>query len=178
MGDTLKLRAPENSGPFTRNGVTYEIDADGNVEVPGDLVAELGEHGFGPLPVPPEEPAPTGVMSRAEMFAFLKAAGAPASNFATNDTLAGLVAKTQADQAERAAKETADADLIVAADLASRQAAEKAAAEAEAVRLDAEAAATADAAAKTTADAAAAAEKAAADAAAEAAAKAAGNGSA
>ncbi len=176
MGDTLKLRAPENSGPFTRNGVTYEIDADGNVEVPGDLVAELGEHGFGPLPVPPEEPAPTGVMSRAEMFAFLKAAGAPASNFASNDTLAGLVAKTQADQAERTAKEKADADLIVESDRLAREAGAKVAADA--ADAGAKAAADKEAADKVAADAAAAGEKATADAAAEAAAKAAGNGAA
>jgi hypothetical protein len=105
MADTIKMKAPDNSGPFERNGVTYEIDADGCVSVPGALVGDLVDHGFQsvpdlpPVPIDPEDD-PTFVpseeiatMNRNELFAYLKAKGVSVSPPITNDELRKLASQ-------------------------------------------------------------------------------------
>ena len=96
MTDTIKMTAPENSGPFERNGITYEIGADGCVSVPGDIVNDLSDHGFLAVPDAPVDPAtdPSFVpsedirtMNRNELFAYIKAKGVVVSPPITNDEL-------------------------------------------------------------------------------------------
>jgi hypothetical protein len=46
-----KLKAPENCDGCSHDGVSYDVDKDGNVEVPDEAVADLLHHGFKPVPV-------------------------------------------------------------------------------------------------------------------------------
>jgi hypothetical protein len=43
---TMKLQGPHNNGGFTHEGICYEPDADGCIDVPGDVATFAFSHGF------------------------------------------------------------------------------------------------------------------------------------
>jgi hypothetical protein len=46
-----KLKAPEGATSCSHDGVVYEADASGLVDVPDEAVLPLLDHGFAPVPV-------------------------------------------------------------------------------------------------------------------------------
>lgn len=47
---TARLKGPENHGGFSHDGVSYEPDADGIIEVPHEAVTAAFSHGFTLVP--------------------------------------------------------------------------------------------------------------------------------
>jgi hypothetical protein len=54
---TVKAQAAPNMGStFSCRGVSFEVDADGCVELPRDVFEELKPHGLSLAPPPPDAP--------------------------------------------------------------------------------------------------------------------------
>lgn len=53
-----KMKAPEGCTGCSFNGEEFEVDKDGNVDVPEEAVAELSSHGFVTDPTANSAPKP------------------------------------------------------------------------------------------------------------------------